>query len=190
MEGNVCVVCYEEMSVPMYEKVDDTRVEGEYTRMKCGHAMHTECLIRSLQATQGQCALCNMKPDMTDNFNMQWRYTHECQKRLQLMKRNVLVREGLKDYEGFRSELTAKQREGYKRLKKFKEELRNELEIPKLLKDIAKIRTQTRKNFMKIAKEEGGIYLTTAESMRPWELDKWLFKEQRYSDWKMRRVFY
>jgi hypothetical protein len=193
MEGdeNICALCYEAIPVPMFQQVDDTRIEGDCTRLGCGHAMHTACIVRSLQATRGKCALCNMRPARDhDDWDARMRYEHECQKRLQKVRRNPEVSEGLKDYKAFRSELCQKRIEANKRLREFKAQLREEFGIVKLMKDIATIKRQTRANFHKIAKKEGGMYLAAAQGMRNWELNRWLFSERRFSEWSFRRTFW
>ena len=190
-EENVCALCYEAIPVPMFQQVEETRIEGECTRLECGHAMHTQCLVRSLQATRGKCALCNMRPNRDHNdWDARMRYEHECQKRLQKVRRDPSIAEGLKDYKAFRSELETKKREAAKRLKEFKTSLREEMKIPELLKDIATIKRQTRSNFNKVVKKEGGLFLAAAQGMRSWEMNRWLFSERRYSDWKFRRTFW
>jgi hypothetical protein len=75
-------------------------------------------------------------------------------------------------------------------VKEYKKQLRDEMQVERLEKDIATIKAATRSAFKKAANEAGGIYSHSLAQLSSFFFDRWLFKENRFNSWKDRRVFY
>lgn len=179
----------------MFEHVENVTVIGDCTRQACGHAMHTRCLVESLAASRGKCLLCNTVNDALGadrgDYNTRRRLREEYTRTLSKCKRNDCVMEGIKDYNAFYSEYAGKRKEFSSRIKQFKEDLRKELGVDRLEKDINTIKKQTRAIFRQSVRESGSIYQHALANLTSWDIDKYLFgTRERWSSWRNRRVFY
>jgi hypothetical protein len=190
MENEVCITCYEPIDIPMFETTDRTHIVGDCTRLICGHAMHSVCLVNTLQSTQGKCPLCNT---FEEGKYTNLLFQDECFRRLERVKRRPDVSAGIRDYTAFKAEYSQKRRDFAKKVREFKKNLREEMGVSRLEKDISRIKSSTRTVFKKAAQEAGGIYAHALLNVneQTYYLDKWLFKEKMFlSSWKTRRVFY
>lgn len=175
-----CAICYEEMddTVEFDAATTETQVDGDCTRLGCGHALHTRCMVDALQATGGKCPLCTQRQN-PDKFYDE--YMRVCLRTLETLRKTPRIAEGLKDYAGFHRELCAKYKTFRQRVRDFKKALRQEMQIEKLQREITDIRAETRRRVRS--------QLVFEDSISNYTLDKWLFKSQ-YSAWDLQRVFY
>jgi hypothetical protein len=187
-EHEICAICLDDMDTPSYKQVEETVVEGECTRLACGHAMHTCCLVESLIKTEGKCVQCNVRniDPYKDNLNWEERLEFEkvCFDKIKIIKKQPEVKEGITDYASFRRELQTKHKEFQKKVLDFKTELRKEMEIDELLKTIKKTKRQTTINFNKAIKKSRGVESTALSHLTTFTVNKWLFKES----WQTQRI--
>ena len=154
MTTEECTLCYERLDVPAFERntTGDVIIGDTSTRLLCGHAYHTPCLIRSLQH-MARCPLCNVLQDQNNGNDDMWRARMQlegrCQDVLQGVKRSPDVRERLADYNAFHAELKGKRVGFERRMKEYKKQLREEMGIDRLWADVQKMRTDTIQAFKK-----------------------------------------
>ncbi len=194
-DGDNCPVCLAGMEVPLYveRREDDTApiVLNGCTRLACGHALHTECLVESLISTQGKCVCCNMRVGLEaqHNTDMPWeqrlKFQQLCLKKLRTVKNTLLVKEGLRDYEAFKKEVREKHKEFKKRLNDHKEVLRKEMKIEELIMTASKLRRDTKRNFMQEMRKSTGIEAAAFSNLSDYAFDRWLFSER---GWWIRAV--
>lgn len=190
-----CPVCLVEMDVPLYverlENNNEPVVEEGYTRLGCGHALHTECMVNSLISTRGKCVCCNMTANNPLNdHEMPWQQRLEfqrvCLKKLNAVKRTLLVREGLRDFQAYRNELRVKHKEFRDKLAEYKGKLRQEMGIEELIDTMNKTRNKTKTNFKKEIRKTTGVEAAAFSNLSEYVLDRWLFKE---NGWYTRSLY-
>lgn len=201
-EGERCCVCYEGMELIAFQLEDEPagcQVVGNCTRLGCGHALHTKCLIDTLQATGGRCPMCNIVRSVVgrnDTYRQRLRFEAECQRVLNEVKREPAIREGLLDLAGFSSELRNKAREFRKRVEAFKDELRTEMGIERLLHDIDVIKRTTVSNFKKSVATKNSLVKAAFHAMDKYSLERYLFNRgssSQFSLWsayRLRQTFF
>jgi hypothetical protein len=181
-----CILCYEQMHVALYRPTTAAAgccVEGDCTRLGCGHALHTACMVNSLVSTQGKCPLCNMSRPFQDmTYRQRLQYEAECKRSLACVKRDPGVRAGLADLAAFNAELRTKQDEFRQRTLAFKKQLREELQVERLLKDIRMLTRETCTRARAVAKSHGGLTQQAFETLESTgSLPLWLFNTSRLS---------
>lgn len=190
-----CPVCLVEMEVPIYVEraPGNTSVEviNGCTRLSCGHALHTECLVESLVSTRGKCVCCNMTPDNPLNdrnisFEQRLEIQRLCLAKLKNVKRSLLVREGLRDLKAYRSELRQKHKQFRDRLDEYKSVLRKELGIEELIDTVNDTRRKTKAIFKREINKTSGIEAAAFSNVSEYTLDRWLFQE---NGWYSRSLY-
>jgi hypothetical protein len=185
MSEDMCAVCYEPLGVPGYIELPDKdiQIEGNCTRLGCGHALHSLCVAQSLQAYKGKCVLCNVR-----NLNQQFdsaedrlKFEGTCMRVLQQIKKVPTVRESLRDYNAFERELTKKKTEFRNRVREYKNQLRKDMKVDVLVKDVKRCRTVALRYVKKEAIKNGTIYGAAIAQLSPWNIDRWLFGFHRWN---------
>lgn len=183
--GDACAVCYDLMNVPGYKHLEEhiPQIEEDCTRLGCGHAFHSTCVIRSLQSYQGKCVLCNVGSldRRFDSAEEKLRYQGACLRLLKTVKRKPNVKESFRDYKAFDNELTKKRIEFTKRVKEFKSNLRNELDIERVIRDVKHCRSMCIHLIRKEARASGSVYGAAIFNINPWNIDKWFFGIQPWN---------
>ena len=191
MEEDKCIICYEAMSVPVYRVVEQTTVEGDCTRLVCGHALHTTCMIDSLQSTRGKCSLCNwISRDSELSYQQRMRYETECSRLLESVKKDALVKESMADYRAFRKELSTKRAEYKKRMKEQSKLIREELGIERVLKDYKQSKRTAVSNFKQVVKRRGGLFSIALKNLGGCSTERLLFGRNCRYDYFRNRFFY
>lgn len=184
-----CPVCLSDMEVPIYvERSEDQTepiVENGCTRLGCGHALHTECLVESLISTRGKCVCCNLRNvDPSAEKDMSWeqrlRLQKLCLEKLKKIKSSLLVKEGLLDYKAHRTELKSKHREFTKKVEEYKKQLRYEMNIEDLIKTAFNTRRNTKKYFKNEIRKSTGLESAAMLHISDYTLDRWLFGERGF----------
>jgi len=182
-----CPICLGDMEVPVYMEREegDTEpiVEHGCTRLSCGHALHTECLVESLVSTGGKCVCCNLRNiEFGEHRDLSWeqrlQFESLCLKKLRGVKQSLLVHEGLKDYKSFKNELKRKHREFQDKVKQYKKQLREEMNIEETIRITNKIRNDTKRNFNTELSKTTGIEKAALMHISKYRLDTWLFNER------------
>jgi len=134
--------------------------------------------------------MCNIVRSVVghDTYRQRLRYEAECQRVLNEVKREPGIREGLLDLAGFSSELRAKAREFRKRVEAFKDELRTEMGIERLLHDIDSIKRTTVSNFKKSVATKDSLVKAAFHAMDKYSLERYLFSRGAFSMWSAYRV--
>jgi hypothetical protein len=196
MTTEECTLCYERLDVPAFERntTGDVIIGDTSTRLLCGHAYHTPCLIRSLQH-MARCPLCNVLQDQNNGNDDMWRARMQlegrCQDVLQGVKRSPEVRERLADYRAFHIELTGKHKEFQRRMKEFKGQLREEMGIDRLWADVQKMRIDTVQAFKKEVRKRRNLYQGALACLMKYKHEKVLFGDSPwYFKRKINRYFY
>jgi hypothetical protein len=182
-----CSVCLGDMEVPVYvereEGETDPIVENGCTRLRCGHALHTECMVESLVSTGGKCVCCNLRHvELGDHTDLSWeqrlQFENVCLNKLKTIKRSLLVNEGIKDYKSFKNELNKKHTEFKNKIQEYKKQLREEMGIEDMIRVASKTKRDTRRNFMTELGRSTGLEKAAMLHIRNYRLDKWLFNER------------
>jgi hypothetical protein len=197
MSEDVCPVCYENLSITAYQESDEIEVVDACTRLACGHAFHTPCIIRCLQASS-KCPCCNifdedaLGQDPTERYERRLRLEGHCRKVLDVVKRSSKVSEYIKDYKAFGEELEEKRTVFKKKVADFKKQLRDELRIEQQIADVKKIQASTKRVFISEAKKTGNLYHGAITKLSNFRIDEYLFGIQRawYYSIKNRRDFW
>ncbi len=187
MEEERCPVCLGDMDVPVYVERDegetDPIIENGCTRLSCGHALHSQCMVESLVSTGGKCVCCNLRNfDMDHRRDMNWeqrlQFEKMCLEKLKTVKNSLLVKEGLRDYVSFKSELKHKHKEFNDKIQEYKKVLRAEMKIEELIKIANDTRKLTKHNFKKELKKSTGLESAALLHVTEYHVDKWLFGER------------
>ena len=193
MSEDVCPVCYEDLPVSQYRQSDDIEITGACTRLACGHAFHTPCVIRCLQTTS-KCPCCNVFGDDNQDLRYESRLRLEghCRKVLKDILRKDIVVEHLKDFKAFSHELEEKREVFKQQVTEFKKRLRAEMKIEQQIADIKKIQASTKRAFVAEAKKAGHLYHGAITKLSNFRIDEYLFGIQRawYYSIKNRRDFW
>ncbi len=186
-EEERCPVCLGDMEVPVYVEREegDTEpiVENGCTRLGCGHALHTECLVESLVSTGGKCVCCNLRNvEFGEHRDLTWeqrlQFETVCLGKLQSIKKTLLVREGLKDYKSFKNELKKKHKDFQEKVQQYKNKLREEMGIEESIRTAKKIRAGTKRNFNKELTKTLGVEKAAMMHVSNYALERWLFNER------------
>lgn len=186
MEQERCPVCLGDMEVPVYDEREEGEtepiIENGCTRLSCGHALHTQCMVESLVSTGGKCVCCNLRNFDMNHRDMPWeqrlQFEKLCLDKLKTIKNSLLVKEGLKDYASFKNELKSKHTEFKRKIEEYKKVLREEMKIEELIKVASETRTLTKRNFKKELKKSTGLETAALMHISDYHLDKWLFAER------------
>lgn len=186
-----CILCYETLGVPVFQRnaTGDVVIEGDSTRLQCGHAYHTLCLVRSLQH-RARCPLCNVLQQQNDGTEESWRQRIEFEGRclhvLEEVKREPVVREHLADYKAFYTELMGKKKEFDRRVKAARDAIREDMKINQLMSDIVKMRTSSLREFKKAVRAKGSLFTGAVAGTMKYKIDKLLFGG---ASWYFQRKF-
>lgn len=180
-ERELCAICLDEMSVPSFKQTETTCVEGDCTRLACGHAMHTCCLVESLIRTEGKCIQCNRRniDPYQDEFTWEQRLEFErvCFNKLKGIKKLPDVKKYIDEYSTIMKELRAKHSDFKKQVDHFKINLRKEMEIDRLVKDVKRAKKQALNGFRKEVQKTKGVETIALSHLTTLTLNKWLLKE-------------
>jgi RING-H2 zinc finger domain len=190
-----CVLCYDTLDVPVFERNDlnDIIVDETSSRLQCGHAYHTACLLRSLQH-RSTCPLCNVQGQQEMDRNDWWNQGRiemegRCIEIMEKVKRDVDVRASIREYKE-RVKTILKERKVFDtRVKEFKVELRKEMGIDQKMKDVRKPHATTIRLFSRKAKMEGTLFAGARSFLPAYRIDKFLFGEMRFFRYRMSHIF-
>ena len=190
-----CILCYDPLCVPVFREntTDDIIVEGDSSRLQCGHAYHTLCVLRALQH-RSTCPLCNVIGQMNERGDEWWNNGRiemegRCMKIMEKVKKDKEVREGLRHYKAAAKDVMSLKKEFMKRVKEFKTGLREEMGVDEKVKAVMKTKTSVMRIFARKAKSEGSL-ISGARSILPvYKIERFLFGVSRFFRWRMRHVF-
>jgi len=198
--ANECVICCDQMDMRNYvaptgeEATREVVIEDEETRLTCGHAYHTRCIIRSLTSSM-KCPLCNTvgSTDMPDDVRM--RIEGRGRILLEDVRKLPEIREALKVWRAEKNEFNTMQKEFKRRSKEFRENLRKELGTEELIKRYSKTITGVVAKFRWAARKHGPVYYAAFKNMSSWQRNRFIFKINSYgwralSRWRLRSMFW
>ena len=194
MAEEECILCYEPLDVPVYEQnnTDDIIVGATSSRLQCGHAYHTICLLKSLQH-RSVCPLCNIVGGMngTNDWWQNGRIEMEgrCLEIMEKVKKDKEVRESLRDYKATTKDIMIVKKEFQKRVKEFKTGLRTEMGVDEKLKAVMKAKSSVLRIFTRKAKSQGSLVAGAQSILPTYKIEKFLFGVSRFFRWRMRNVF-
>lgn len=187
MSENKCPLCFEELNVPEYREnnTNEPIVEGNTTRLECGHAYHSSCVIRMIRMCNGKCAQCNAtqlvdQRDEYETWDQRISFEGKCKKALAKIKRHPEIAEGLRDVKSFQKEIDEKRKEFDKRLLESQKKITEDLKIQDTIKLYDYSKKETIKRFKKAAKEAGTLELASIAKLKDLSLKEWLFGRQDY----------
>jgi hypothetical protein len=195
-----CVICYEPMYIPAFitptgpEETREVQVMDDDTRLACGHAYHTHCIIRSIIATS-KCPLCNITSTSTHDYSDDVQLRIEGRGRLLLedARKSPEVKEKLKEWRVARKTFAEMERIFRKRTKAFKDELRKELNADAIIKEHSSAFSAANRTYNRVVRKLGPVYYAAAKNMNSWQRNKFLFKIdgwRAFSRWRLRATFY
>jgi len=194
MAGEECILCYDPLDVLVYAQntTNDIIVGETSSRLQCGHAYHTGCLLRSLQH-RTVCPLCNVLGEM-NNENEWWQNGRielegRCLEIMEKVKRDKEVREALREYKASLKEIMSTKKDFIKRVKDFKTELRKDMGVEEKLKEVMKAKTSATRIFSRKAKTEGSLTSGAHNMLPSYKIERFLFGLSRFFRWRMRSVF-
>ena len=142
MEGEECILCYEALDIPVFERntTNDVIVGATSSRLQCGHAYHTSCLLRSLQH-RSVCPLCNVLGQHAENDPDWWNNGRialegRCIEIMTKIKKDKEVAASIREFRARMKELRSIKTDFNKRLKAFKTALRAEMGIDEKMKGL------------------------------------------------------
>jgi hypothetical protein len=188
-EQDICAICLDSMNVCSYKDVEETVIEGNCTRLACGHAMHTCCLVESLIRTEGKCVQCNRRniDHYKDDLTWEERLSFEkvCIDKLKQIKKSEEVKTRIKEYFNINKEIKLRHSEFKKKVEAYKSELRKEMEIDGLIKSLKSSKRQAMTAFNKAVRSSKGVESIALSNLTTFTLNKWLFRET----WNTHRRF-
>ena len=194
MAEEECILCYEPLDVPVYEQntTNDIIVGATSSRLQCGHAYHTICVLKSLQH-RSVCPLCNIVGRMNDT-NEWWQNGRiemegRCLEIMEKVKKDREVREALRECKAAGKEVTVLKKEFLKRVKEFKTGLRAELGTDEKVKAVLKAKTSVMRIFARKAKNEGSLAAGAHTILPVYKVERFLFGRDRLFRWRIRSAF-
>ncbi len=190
-----CILCYDPLCVPVFRETttDDIIVEGDSSRLQCGHAYHTLCLLRALQH-RSACPLCNVIGQMNDGGNDWWHNGRivlegRCLEIMEKVKKDKEVREGLRDYKAAAKDVMSLKKDFMKRVKEFKTGLRAEMGVDEKVKAVMKAKSSVLRLFSRKAKSEGTLIAGALNILPAPKVERFLLGATRFFRWRMHHVF-
>ena len=189
-----CILCYEPLSVPVFREntTNDIIVDGDSSRLKCGHAYHTLCLLRALQH-RSVCPLCNVIGQPQDNEdwwnNGRIALEGRCMEIMGKAKKDKEVREALREYKTSLKDVMGIKKEFSKKVKDFKTGLRAEMGVDEKLKTLLKHRSSVMRIFHRKAKSEGSLAAGALNLLPNYKIEIFLFGMSRFFRWRTHHVF-
>lgn len=189
-----CILCYDALCVPVFREntTDDIIVDGNSSRLQCGHAYHTTCVLKSLQY-RSACPLCNVIGQMIDG-NDWWHNGRivlegRCLEIMEKVKKDKEVKDGLRDYKAASKDVMALKKEFMKRVKEFKTGLRAEMGVDEKVKAVMKAKSSVLRLFARKAKSEGTLIAGAFNILPAYRVEKFLLGATRFIRWRMHHVF-
>ena len=189
-----CILCYDPLSVPVFQEntTDDIIVDGHSSRLQCGHAYHTVCLLKSLQY-RSVCPLCNVIGQMNDG-NDWWHNGRivlegRCLEVMEKVKKDKEVREALRECKAAGKDLMALRKEFLKRVKEFKTGLRADMGTDEKVKAAMKAKHSAMRLFARKAKNEGSLTAGAHTMLPTYKIERFLFGRDRLFRWRIRSAF-
>jgi hypothetical protein len=187
MSEDKCPLCFEELNVPEYREnnTNELIIEGGTTRLECGHAYHSRCVVQMIRSCQGKCAQCNATQliDPADEYDT-WRqrvtFEGKCKKALANVKKDTEISEGLRDVRAFREEIDRKRREFDKLVIEAQKKIAEDLKIEETIDLFEFSKKETMKRFKKKARDIGSLELATIAKLKDWRLREWLFGREEW----------
>jgi hypothetical protein len=187
MSEDKCPLCFQELNVPEYREnnTNEPIIEGNTTRLECGHAYHSTCVLQMIRSCKGKCAQCNATQlvDPQDEYQS-WAerisFEGKCKKALAKVKKLTEISEGLQDIKGFREEIDRKRREFDKRVQEAQKQIATDLKLDETIDLYEFSKRETLKRFKKKAKDIGTLELATISKLSDWRLKEWLFGRQEW----------
>ena len=190
-----CILCYEPLCVPVFRDntTNDIIVDGDSSRLQCGHAYHTICLLKSLQY-RSVCPLCNVIGQMNERGDEWWNNGRialegRCMEIMEKVKKDKEVREALRTYKAYVKDITGVKKEFVKRVKEFKTGLRAEMGVDEKVKAVMKSKSSVLRLFTRKAKSEGSLIAGAASILPTYKIERFLFGATRFFRWRMHHVF-
>ena len=191
-----CAICYEPIDTLVYMTNDTNQIiiEGENSRLQCGHAYHTRCILNSLQH-RNVCPLCNTMNQMIDYNGVNWmdnriRLHGRCQEILENAKKEDKLRESVKIHKEKMKELNGDRRNFQRKVKEFKSELRKEMNIENKIKELDKIHSDGIRYLKNTVKKKGSLFYGAVRVIPKNRLIGLIFGESmRFFSWKKRTFF-
>jgi hypothetical protein len=188
------------MEVPAFiapsgpEDSREVQVMDDDTRLACGHAYHTHCIIRSIIATS-KCPLCNIQTTQSYGYSddVQLRIEGRGRVLLEDARKAPEVKEKLKEWRVARKKFAEMEKLFKKRTKAFKEELRKELNADAIIKENTAAFSSANRAYNRVVRKLGPIYYAAAKNMNSWQRNRFLFKIdgwRAFSKWRLRMTFY
>lgn len=189
-----CILCYDPLCVPVFREntTNDIIVDGNSSRLQCGHAYHTICLLKSLQY-RSVCPLCNVIGQMNDG-NDWWHNGRillegRCLEIMEKVKKDKEVREALRECRAAGKDLMALRKEFLKRVKDFKTGLRAEMGTDEKVKAAMKAKNSAMRLFTRKAKNEGSLTAGAHTMLPTYKVERFLFGRDRLFRWRIRSAF-
>ena len=189
-----CILCYEPLSVPVFQEntTNDIIVGAISSRLQCGHAYHTTCLLRALQH-RSVCPLCNVIGQPQDNEdwwnNGRIALEGRCMEIMEKVKKDKEVREAMRTYKACVKDIAGVKKEFVKRVKEFKTGLRAEMGVDEKVKAVMKSKSSVLRLFTRKAKSEGSLIAGAASILPTYKIEQFLFGVTRFFRWRTHHVF-
>jgi hypothetical protein len=187
MSQNKCCLCFEELNVPEYREntTGEPIIEGNTTRLECGHAYHSSCVIQMMRSQNCKCAMCNNihiidSSHEYDSWTSRIAFEGKCMKALASIKKEEEIREGIRDVKAFRKEIDKKRKEFDKRVLESKRKIAEELEIDKTIDLYEFSMKEILKRFRKKAKDSGSLELAAITKLSDMKIKDWFFGCQHW----------
>lgn len=186
-----CILCYDPLDVPVFERntTDDIIVGATSSRLQCGHAYHTTCLLRALQH-RASCPLCSMVRENDEGvWDRRIALEGRCMEIMEKVKKDREVREAMRTYKACVKDITGVKKEFVKRVKEFKTGLRAEMGVDEKVKSVLKAKSSVMRIFSRKAKSEGTVIVGAHNLLPAYKIERFLFGLTRFFRWRTHHLF-
>ena len=189
-----CILCYDTLDVPVFERntTNDIIVGASSSRLQCGHAYHTTCLLHALQH-RSECPLCNIVGGV--NREDEWWHNGRialegrCVEIMEKVKKDKEVKDAMRTYKASVKDIAGVKKEFVKRVKEFKTGLRAEMGVDEKVKAVVKAKNSAIRIFTRKAKSEGSLIAGAASILPAYKIERFLFGVTRFFRWRTHHVF-
>ena len=172
--------------------MNDIIVDGDSSRLQCGHAYHTICLLKSLQH-RSECPLCNIVRGAERQeewwYNGRIALEGRCIEIMEKVKKDKELREALRECKAVGKDVMVLRKEFLKRVKDFKTGLRAEMGVDEKVKSVMKAKNSAIRIFTRKAKSEGSLIAGASSILPAYKIERFLFGRDRLFQWRIRSAF-
>lgn len=150
---DACVLCFDEMDMMSYQ--DERQSTETCVKLDCGHAFHTQCIVRCLSQAERKCPQCNSNKDPLQTMSEEG----VAVEMINEIKKDDRMRILFKELKETREEYGITVAQLKKEAREYAEKRAKELQIPEKRKYLIDCLTELRRTSKEVAQEKGVRYV-------------------------------